>query len=335
VLYRTLGKTEWRVSAIGFGAWGIGGEWGDVDRATAVATVNAAYEAGITFFDTADIYGKPQGYSEEVLGEALRPVRDRVVLATKAGNWGSRYGHALSFRHPSHVQLCCDASLHRLNTDVIDLYQCHISYLTEPEVFLEAFDTLIRQGKIRAGAVSTNRVDVVRAFNRDGACSAVQLDYSYLNRSAEMALLPYCQEKNIGVIVRGPLAQGVAAGKFTTDTRFTDAVRSAWNDGAHRESYLRRLETVDRVRFLDRPGRTMAQGALQFVLSHPAVTVAIPGAKDPDQARANAAAGDATLDPEELARVKDLAPIPPPVRRSRWVGIARRVAKKVLLRRGH
>jgi aryl-alcohol dehydrogenase-like predicted oxidoreductase len=332
MLYRTLGKTGWKVSVIGFGAWGIGGQWGDVERSTAVATVRAAHEAGMTFFDTADIYGEPQGLSEELVGEAVKPFRDRVTLATKVGNWGSRFGHALSFKHVNHVELCCDASLHRLKTDVIDLYQCHLGHLLEPDVFLEAFDVLIKRGKIRAGAVSTNRLDVVRAFNRGGALAAVQLEYSYLNRSAETALLPYCRQNNIGVIVRGPLAQGVAAGKFTAQTRFTDAVRSGWEKGYEREKFLRHLQTVEKVRFLDRPGRSMAQAALQFVLAHPAVSVAIPGAKTPEQALANAAAGEAPLEPAELERVRQLAPIPPPARRKGVVGVARRVAKKILRR---
>jgi aryl-alcohol dehydrogenase-like predicted oxidoreductase len=334
MLYRTLGKTGWQVSVIGFGAWGIGGQWGKVERATATDTVKAAYDAGITFFDMADIYGEPQGLSEELVGEALRPVRDRVIVATKVGYWGSRFEHGLPFTHPSHVELCCDASLGRLKTDVIDLYQCHQAFARRPEVFLEAFENLIKRGKIRAGGISTNAPDVARRFLEGGPCAAVQFDYSYLNRAAERDLLPLVREHGVGAIARGPLAKGVAAGRFTAATRFDDAVRGGWNDGQPRREFLRQLDVVERLRFLDRPGRTMAQAALQFAISDPAVSVAIPGAKTPAQARANAAAGDATLDPAELDRVAAAAPIPPPPARPRGpVALAKRVAGRVLGRR--
>ena len=307
--YRKLGKTGWDVSVVGFGAWGIGGQWGEVDQATAEATLRAAHEAGMNFFDTADAYGVPPGLSEEIMGQVLAPVRDRIIIASKVGNWARRAGHALTYTSPLHVVLCCDASLHRLKTDRIDLYQCHIHDLQEPDVFLEAFETLSKAGKIRACGISTNHLDVVQRFNRDGGCATVQLDYSLLNREPERELLPYCKRQNIGTIIRGPLAKGVAADKFTAETRFTDTVRQGWNDGKARERFLGELATVGKLRFLKRDGRDMARAALQFVLSHEAVTTAIPGAKSPEQARANAAAGEAGgLTRDELAKVHEVTP---------------------------
>lgn len=303
MIKRTLGKTGWEVSAIGFGAWGVGGQWGPVEQATAIDAIKAAHDAGVNFFDTADAYGEPPGESEQLIGRALKPVRDKVLIATKLGNFARRMGHPLTFTHPLHVELCCDASLYRLGMEVIDLYQCHIGNLKDPSVFLEAFDILIRKGKIRAGGISTNSLEVVKEFNRGGQCAAVQLDYSYLNRSAEKDLLPYCRENNIGVIVRGPLAKGLATGKFNPQSRFTDSVRIDWNEGSGREEFLNRLETVEKLKFLDRRGRNMAQAALQFVIAHPAVSVAIPGAKDAGQAQANALAGDYVLDESEMGRV--------------------------------
>ncbi len=305
--HRKLDKTGWNVSVIGFGAWGIGGQWGDVERATAEATLRAAHEAGMNFFDTADAYGVPPGLSEQIMGQTLAPIRDQILIASKVGNWARRAGHALSYSSPLHVVLCCDASLHRLRTDRIDLYQCHIHDLQEPDVFLEAFETLKKAGKIRAYGISTNHLDVVQRFNREGACATVQLDYSLLNRQSERELLPYCEQYSIGTIIRGPLARGVAADKFTAETRFADTVRQGWNEGEAREQFLRDLATVGKLRFLKRDGRDMAKAALQFVLSHEAVTTAIPGAKSPEQARANAAAGEAgSLTGEELAKVHEV-----------------------------
>ena len=308
VQYRKLGKTEWHVSAIGLGTWNIGGQWGEVDDRTALATIWRAYECGVNFFDTADAYGEPPGRSEELLGKALQGIRHEVFIATKVGNWARRHGHPLPYTSPLHIIVCCHASLYRLRTDYIDLYQCHIGNPTDAEidVFLEAFERLKEQGKIRAYGISTNSADALMRFNKHGTCATCQLDYSILNRAPERDLLPYCQENDIGVIVRGPLAMGVLSGKFTPDTVFTDDVRRSWNEGERRERFLRRLEIVERLRFLERDGRTMAQAALQFVLSHPAVSCAIPGAKSPQQAEANASAGDETLTEEELKAIDEI-----------------------------
>ncbi len=306
--YRTLGKTGWKVSVIGLGTWNIGGQWGEVDDRTALATIWKAYECGVNFFDTADAYGEPPGRSEELLGKALQGIRHEVFIATKVGNWARRHGHPLPYTSPLHIIACCHASLYRLRTDYIDLYQCHIGNPTdaEIEVFLEAFDRLKEQGKIRAYGISTNSLDALQRFNKYGTCATCQLDYSILNRAPEKDLLPYCQEQNIGVIVRGPLAMGILSGKFTPDTVFTDEVRRSWNEGERRQRFLRRLEVVERLRFLERNGRTMAQAALQFVISHPAVSCTIPGAKSPQQAEMNAMAGDGTLTPEELAAINEV-----------------------------
>ncbi|GBC97527.1 General stress protein 69 [bacterium HR17] len=308
--YRLLGKTGWQVSVIGLGTWNIGGQWGEVDERTALATIWRAYENGINFFDTADAYGEPPGRSEELLGKALQGIRQEVIIATKVGNWARRYGHPLPYTSPLHVIACCHASLYRLRTDAIDLYQCHIGNPTdaEVEVFLDAFERLKAQGKIRAYGISTNSLDALQRFNRHGTCATCQLDYSLLNRTPEKDLLPYCREHNIGVIVRGPLAKGVLAGKFTPETVFTDEVRRSWNEGERRAQFLRQLQAVERLRFLEREGRTIAQAALQFVLAHPAVTCAIPGAKNPRQAETNAQAADGALTEDELAAINAVVP---------------------------
>lgn len=303
--YRTLGKTGWKVSEIGFGAWGIGGQWGPVEKTTALDAVQAALDCGVNFFDTADSYGIPPGSSEEFIGEALKGIRQNVFIATKVGNFGRRTGHPLPYTDASHVELCCDSSLFRLKTDRIDLYQSHIGNGNNVEVFLEAFETLISKGKIRAYAVSTNSLEVVRSYNQNGNCAAVQLEYSLLFREAEAELLNYCGENNIGTIIRGPLAKGVLTGKFDSNTRFEDEVRGGWNEGKDRDTFLSKLKKVEELRFLEKPDRSLGQSALQFVLSNPHVTTVIPGAKNRLQAEQNAV-GFGTLSSEEIKRINSL-----------------------------
>jgi len=304
--YRTLGKTGWRVSVIGLGTWNNSGQWGAVDEQTAIDTVAAAVDAGVNFIDTADAYGDPQGLSEFRVGKALRQVgRDQVIIATKVGNWAARYGHRLPYTHPNHVIGCCHASLYRLGINHIDLYQCHIGSGEHREVFLEAFDRLIEQGVIRPVGISTNDPEVVRAFNAEGKCAACQLDYSLINREPEKELLPSCEQANIGTIIRGPLAKGILSGKYSTESTFDDSVRAGWNKpGAKRDAFLAGLETAEKLRPLAHEGRTMAQAALQFIAAHEAVSTIIPGAKSPEQARANAAAGDTRLADAELAALR-------------------------------
>lgn len=299
--YRRLGKTGWQVSTISMGCWGIGGQWGPVEEAEAIRTVHAALDLGVNLFDTADAYGS--GVSEELVGKALQGRRDGVYIATKVGNFGRRQGAALTYSSPLHIELCCDASLGRMKIETIDLYQCHIGDLEDPSIFLEAFERLIVVGKIRAYGISTNSLAVARAFNRDGKCAAVQLNYSLLNRTAEADLLPWCAAHDVGTLLRGPIAQGVLAGKFTPESRFDDLVRASWNTGDGRVQFLRRLEQVEQLRFLERPGRTLAQAALQWTLINPAVTCAIPGAKDVAQMKSNAGAAAGTLSAEERERV--------------------------------
>jgi aryl-alcohol dehydrogenase-like predicted oxidoreductase len=306
--HRTLGRTGWKVSAIGLGTWNIGGQWGPVSEDQAVDTVRAAIDAGINLIDTADAYGEPPGLSEELVGRAIAGRRDEVYIATKVGNFARRHGHTLSYETPHHVRLCCDASLGRTKIDTIDLLQCHIGDLDEPDVFLEAFDQLERAGKIRAYGVSTNSLKVAKAFDPDPEArkglAAVQVNYSLLNREAERDLLPWCRENDVGVLVRGPLARGLLAGKYDADSTFSDSVRSRWNGGEGRKDYLRLIEQVDSLRFLSGAERTMAQAALAWLLANPAVTCPIPGAKSPEQARANAAAADVELTDDELGQVR-------------------------------
>src|SRR5262249_19497487 len=266
--YRRFGKTGWQVSTISMGCWGIGGQWGPVEEAEAIRTIHAAIDLGVNLYDTADAYGL--GLSEELGGKALKGKREGQIIATKVGNFARRAGSPLAFDTPHHVYLCCDASLGRMKIDTIDFYQCHIGDLKDPTIFLEAFERLVEQGKVRAYGISTNSLAVAEAFNREGTCAAIQLNYSLVNRGAANDLLPWCKESNIGTLIRGPIAQGVLAGKFTPESRFDDSVRIGWNEGPGRERFLGQLAQVEKWKPLARPDRTLAQIALAWVLANPA-----------------------------------------------------------------
>jgi len=299
--YRTLGKTGVEVSMVGMGCWGLAGGLGPVSQRQATATVHAALDAGVTLFDTADAYG-PR-LSECMLGRALEGARDQVVVATKVGQVGWNTDDVLTYPSVEHIHNACDASLYRLGTDVIDLYQCHQPSPVYPEVFVEAFEQLLDAGKIRAYGISTDNAGLVRAFDRLGRNGVCQLGYSVLNREAERELLPLCADHNIGTLARVPLERGILTGKFNRDTTFDDMNRSHWN-GAARKEFLRQLDSVRVLEPLINDGRSMTQLSLAYLLVHPALTSVIPGMKTPKQALANAAAAEVMLTPDEIEIIR-------------------------------
>jgi aryl-alcohol dehydrogenase-like predicted oxidoreductase len=208
--------------------------------------MRAAYDAGVNFFDTADVYG--QGHSEELLGEFLTGVpREDVYVATKVGLWRGRQPNP--YRDEQMVIEDCEASLRRLGVDYIDVYQDHIWWDENAEVFAGALQRLRDQGKVRFVGLSANDHNYIRHFDEAiGGMDTLQLDYSMLNREPEERTLPYCAERGIGVIVRGPLAMGKLTGKFTADTRFAEGdIRKDWAEGDNRAGYLRDLEVVEQL----------------------------------------------------------------------------------------
>jgi myo-inositol catabolism protein IolS len=290
--YKTFGKTGWQVSAIGLGTWNIGNQWGDIDDVTSWATVRAAFEHGMNLFDTAESYGNPNGLSEERLGIALAGIRHRVYVVSKIGNWGKRTGGGVPKTTVDLIRLCGHAILHRLRTDWVDVVLCHEGDITDPSIYLEGFEALKNEGKVRAYGISTNSLDVLKRFNVNNTCSVVQVDYSLLNRQPEESFLPYCQENNIGVMVRGPLAKGLLSGRYSKDSVFTDEVRAVWHaDEKAQSAYHAQIDQVEQIRSKLPDNTDMVTAALRYVISHPAISTAIPGAKSPQQAIANAKTG--------------------------------------------
>ncbi|WIY59105.1 aldo/keto reductase [Bacillus arachidis] len=306
--YRDLGKTGLTVSEIGFGAWAIGGdEWGPVNDEHSIAAMKTAIEHGVNFIDTADVYGL--GHSEKLVAQVIKKHRNEIILSTKGGLIGHHYDPDREPVYDTAEKIIAvfETSLLRLQTDYIDVYFCHIWWdkKEETEAFLRAFEILKRDGKVRAVGVSTHDLQYIKNFNQYGEIDVVQLDYSILNRAPENDILPYLQEKNLGAVIRGPLKMGILTGKFTDQTTFPDGdLRQDWP----KETWFQDdLQKVEQLRSLSNPNRTLGQVALRYVLSHPAVSVAIPGAKTAHQATENVAASvRPLLLEEELAYILEL-----------------------------
>jgi aryl-alcohol dehydrogenase-like predicted oxidoreductase len=304
MLYRDFGKTGWQVSVVGMGTWNIGNQWGELDDATAWATVRSAFDHGVTLFDTAESYGTLNGLSEERLGVALAGIRHQAYLVSKIGHWGKRTGQGVPKTTVDMIRLCAHASLHRLRTDWLDVVLCHEHDIEDPSVYLEAFEVLKQRGRIRAYGISTNSLEVLKRFNANDTCSVVQLDYSLLNRAPEADILPYCGARGIAVMVRGPLAMGLLSGNYSADTVFTDPVRTRWHkDEESQAAFERRVAQVEKLKQVVKPGQEMVTTALQYVISNPVVSTVIPGAKSPAQAATNAQAGAATLYAAEIDKL--------------------------------
>lgn len=299
--YRTFGKTGWAASAVGLGTWNLGNQWGELDDETAEQIVRSAFDAGVNLFDVAESYGEPHGTSEKRLGRALDRYRDQVYLVSKIGHWGKRSGQAVPKSTPDMIRLCGHACAGRLKTDSVDLMLCHEGGIEDPSTYIEGFERLREEGFIEEYGISTNSIESLERFYEasDGNCAAVQTDYSLVNRAPEEEILPFCEEHDLGVMVRGPLARGVLAGKYDRDTEFTDDVRQSWNEGEPgREEFERKLSNVERVQEALEPDEELVPTALKYVASHPVDPVVIPGATTPEQAVENAAVGDCLLDDE-------------------------------------
>lgn len=307
---RKLGKTGIEVTEIGLGLWAAGGHWGPTDDAASMSGIDAALDAGVNFFDTADVYG--DGHSEELLGRAMKGRRDKFVVATKLG-WADYDGDNNCSAYTTVEKLIrgVESNLRRLNTDYVDVIQNHIFY-EEPNtpIFIEGFMKLQEQGKVRAYGASTSDFGFLKAFNANGNCATLQIDYSILNRTAEEAIFPYCRENDIGVIVRGGLAMGILTGKFNADSTFPEGdFRRDWQENPdQREQFLEDLTKVEKLGEVARH-RTLAQTALGFTISNPDVNVVIPGGRSAKQVNENVETGlMGPLSGNELAAINSLVP---------------------------
>ena len=305
--YKTLGRTGLRVSVIGLGTMVHAGHFGPMKDEESLAAIDTALELGVNFIDTSDAYGA--GYSETLLGNALKGRRDKVILATKGGNVMVGPNKGKRIFAPEYIDDVLHGSLKRLHTDWIDLYQLHnpdVEVIERGEVW-EVLEKRKKEGKIRHYGVSINTMDEGIAAAKGGRAETIQVEYSLLQQEPAEEIFPPAQAANVGIIARLPLKRGILTGKLTQ----TDEQRFQGEDVRARsfkgEAFAKELAKAEKLRFLVHgPVKTLGQAALAFCVAHPAVTIAIPGARNAQQMRENAAAGDVTLPPEDLAKVAEL-----------------------------
>lgn len=303
---RTLGRSGIEVSALGLGCWAIGGPfwegsephgWGEVDDAESVRAIHAALEMGVTFFDTANVYGA--GHSERVLAQALAGRRGQVVIATKFNALFDEDTRQVtgSDSSPAGIRKACEESLRRLDTDYIDLYQFHDNGFPPEKAgpVRDTLEELVSQGKIRAYGWSTDFPASAEFFAAGEHCTAIQAQLNVLDDNPAIAAV--CQKHDLGLINRGPLAMGLLTGKYRAGVRPSiDDVRGErspewmkyFRDGEPNAEYLKMLDAVREI--LVSGGRTLAQGALAWLWARSEKTLPIPGFRTVKQVQENAAA---------------------------------------------
>ncbi len=301
-----LGATDLEVSRICFGTWQFGGDWGAIDERDAIDAVARARELGIDFFDTAQAYGF--GVSERLLARALQGVpREQVVLATKGG-LRREGGELLRDSSPQWLRSGLEASLRNLNTDYVDVYQVHWPDPATP--FAEtaaALEEFVAEGLVRYVGTSNYDAHQIAEFERTRRMDTVQPPYHMLRRDAEQAVLPYCEEHEIGVLAYGPLAHGLLSGHFSADTQLAEDDWRRGSDLFGGANYERNLRIVGQLSELARElGITVAQLAIAWVLAHPAVHVAIVGARRPDHIGGAAPAAAIDLDAGTRGRIEEI-----------------------------
>ena len=306
---RRLGRPGLEVSAIGLGCMGMSDFYGGRDEAEAVATVHRAIDLGVTFLDTADMYGV--GRNEELVGRAIRGRRDQVVLATKFGNVRAPDGTPLGVNgRPDYVRSACEGSLRRLGVQVIDLYYQH---RVDPETPIEetvgAMAELVRQGKVRHLGLSEAAPATIRRAHAVHPIAALQTEYSLWTREVEDEVLPTCRELEIGFVAYSPLGRGFLTGQIKSPE---DLEPDDWRRQSPRfqgENFRRNLDLVARVEAVARrKGCTPGQLALAWVLAQGEDIVPIPGTKRRRYLEENLAAAGIELSAGDLAEIDEAMP---------------------------
>ncbi|THV25581.1 aldo/keto reductase [Peteryoungia ipomoeae] len=310
-----FGRTEFSVSPIGFGAWQIGGSWGEVSEADGRAALNAALDSGVTFIDTADVYG--DGRSERIIAEVLKERGgERPMVASKAGR--RLNPHVAAGYTKANIEAFIDRSLQNLEIDCLDLVQLHCpptEVYYQPEMFA-GLEDIRKAGKIKHYGVSVEKVEeALKAIEYPGVVS-VQIIFNMFRQRPAGLFFQEAKRRNVAVIARVPLASGLLSGKINASTQFAAEDHRNFNRNGEAfdvgETFAgvpfeTGLAAVEEVRKLVPAGASMAQFALRWILMHEAVTVVIPGARNGDQARANAAAASlAPLSADVMAASREV-----------------------------
>ena len=297
--YRQLGRTGWKVSDISFGAWAIGGAWGNVPEKDALAALNQAIDSGVNFIDTADVYG--DGRSERLVAQVRKSRSEQIVVATKAGRRLPK--QTVDGYSRQNLTLWIEDSLRNLSTDTLDLLQLHCppteSY-DHPEIY-GILDDLVRAGKIRYYGVSVEKIEEALKAIEHPNVQSVQIIFNCFRQRPADEFFAAAQRRQVGILARVPLASGLLTGKFRRDSTFPADDHRNFN--LHGEAfdvgetfsgvdYETGLEAVEELRALLPTGVTMSQFALRWILMFDAVSCAIPGGKRHEQVRENCAASD-------------------------------------------
>ncbi len=312
--YRELGRTGFKVSALSFGAWAIGGTWGPVDESESLSALRCAVEKGVNFFDTADVYG--DGLSERLLAKLRKETRETIIIATKAGR--RLDPHIAAGYNRSNLTAFVERSLKNLETEALDLLQLHCpptEVFYTPEVF-DVLDGLVKAGKIRNYGVSVEKVEEALKAIEYPNVKTVQIIFNMFRLRPSELFFEQAIKRNIGILARVPLASGMLTGKMSQNSTFAaDDHRSFNRKGEAFDrgetfsgvDYALGLQAVEELKKICPPDMSLTQFALRWILMFDAVSCAIPGAKRPSQVEENFSASDLpALSPETMQKVRSI-----------------------------
>ena len=309
---RKLGYTDLELSVIGVGCWAMGGNqtgwqysWGFQDDQDSISSIRAMLDHGVNWIDTAAVYGL--GHSEEVVAKAIEGRRDEVIIATKCGLVWNEQDEVSNYLAADSIIQECEASLKRLNIDVIDLYQIH--WPNDEEHFEEgwiAVQKLIEEGKIRYAGVSNFSIEQMDFCAKHGKIASLQPPYSLLRRQIEGAIMPYCKENEIGIVAYSPMTSGLLTGKWTKEK-----VAALPDDDFRKGTQLFQspkfemvMDFIDKLRpIAERLNATLPQLAIAWVLRRPEMTSAIVGVRNIDQVKDVVKAAEIEIDKESLKEI--------------------------------
>ncbi len=304
--YKKISGSGMKVSAVSLGTWAIGGtDWGKADDKESILTIQAAPDCGINFIDIAPIYGR--GHSEEIVGKAIKGIRDKFYIATKCGIQAKGKSFVFNLK-PEVITKELDDSLKRLGVETIDIYQCHYP---DPDTPIE--DTLAQmlkfkeQGKIRYIGVSNFDLPLLKKALAVSPILTLQVQYSLLNKSIEDDVLPFCLNNNIGIIAYGPLGGGILTGKYRDIPHFPKGDARSFFYPYYKEPYWSRsLALIEKIRNIaQKEGKSPSEIALNWVIQQRGIVATITGCRDRKQLKVNASAGSWKLSLEELEELRE------------------------------
>src|SRR5450759_1589404 len=320
--YRTLGQSDIKVSVLAFGAWAIGGwMWGGADSKDAIKAIETAVDHGMTTIDTAAVYGF--GLSEELVGKAIKGKRSKVQILTKFGlSWNEKKGEFYFasqdnegkeiniYRYSSKEKVIsdCELSLKRLGTDHIDLYQIHWADPTTPvSETMEALEILIKQGKIRAGAVCNYSAELMTEAEKTFKIASNQVPYSMVNRAIEKEVVPHCVSNNIGILAYSPLQRGLLTGKIKQGHIFNEGDTRPTTLYYKEPNFSRIMHLTDSLEEIAQNRNiSLSQLVLNWTIQQPGITCALAGARNAAQVLENVKAADFRLSSEEITGINEL-----------------------------